>query len=206
MRSRPTGLARCIRDVLIRITARPELATDPRLPAIEARAPDLIQDFIYLDRMTDLPKHDEQGTRDRPYDLIAHVDPAKLAPILDDLGLKPWLTRPRLLALVTITKGPEHYTLTAERDQGERLRQALTAAAETYGLRVALPTAPQIDSPLPNDSDRPTLNGALTWNEKEFGWHATWQLGPKTWDATGDSFDQAFRTGLAGAVRLLSAP
>src|SRR3954452_19837318 len=72
MRSRPDGLARCLRDVVVKVTGKPSLAEDARTSAIAQRADGLVEDFVYLDRMSGIPHHDEQGTRDRPYDLVAH--------------------------------------------------------------------------------------------------------------------------------------
>lgn len=144
MRSRPAGLQRCVRDVLVRVAGDPGLAEDPRVLALGDRAIGMVRHFAYLDRMTDMPLRDEQGTRDRPFDLIAHVDPAMAAATLRELGSAPWVApRPTLLARVAVQWRGNRFNMTADGTEGERQRQALLAAADTYGITVALPTVEQ---------------------------------------------------------------
>lgn len=209
MRSRPAGLERCVHDVLVKVAGAPDLADDPRLARLGARAASMIEDLAYLDRMTDEPTHDEQGTRDRPFDLVAHVDPHAVAGLLHDLGTAPWVTaRPVLLVLVDVAKDGASFPLTADGPQGERQRRALLAAGETFGMRVALPTLEQ--SPAPGRAsaqpraDGVALTGSLRWSEADAGWTCRWQLGGRDWSVSGVSFDEAFRVGVAGAVRRLA--
>ena len=219
MRSRPAALDRCVREVAIRVTGRPDLEDDPGLAAIAANAPALVEDFAYLDRMTDIPTHDEQGTRDRPYDFIAHVDPAALQSALAAAGLHPWLDRPTLLVLVTVTpRVGDPFPLTGDGLDGERQREAILDASRRYGLRVALPTAAQaadLDHLTPDalhlggpGKRAVTLRGTLIWSDADFGWNANWQLPSRTWQTSGVSFDAAFRSAVGGAAQALatSAP
>lgn len=222
MRERPEALARCVREVVVKVTGKPALADDPRVGALATRAAELIEDLVYLDRMTDIPTHDEQGTRDRPFDLIAHVDPAKLGPELAAMGIDPWLSRPTLLALVTVARGGQHFPLAADALEGERMRQAILAAGRRYGLRVALPDLARISSTgldqlTPEDlrvggplKRAAVLRGDLQWSEAEFGWAADWRIrwGDRDvrWQIRGVSFDEAFRSGIGGAAALLSGP
>src|SRR5437762_1290754 len=115
--------------------------------------------------MTDIPHHDEQGTRDRPFDLIAHVDPDRLRQALAAAGLRPWLDRPTLAVSVAIRpRDGANFRITPEDDASER-HQSLLAAADRFGMRVALGT------------ERATsLDGELVWSEADFGWNATWRL------------------------------
>ena len=101
--------------------------------------------------MTDIPHHDEQGTRDRPWDYIAHFDPAGVAAALARWVSGVWPgPRPRLLARIVVQEQDGHaYPLSNDADDGERQREALLAAAARFGMRVALPprAAPQEDCP-----------------------------------------------------------
>ena len=218
MRSRPDAMARCVRDVVVRVTGRPDLADDPKVDGMVAQAPGLVEDFAYLDRMTDIPTHDEQGTRDRPFDFVAHVDPAKLQAALDAAGLHAWLDRPTLLALVTVSRDGERFALTGDGPFGERQREAILDASRRYGLRVALPTEAQavhLDALTPEQTGvgglskrAAVLRGALTWSDADFGWNARWQFdGGASWEVRGVSFDAAFRSGVGGAAqRLATSP
>ncbi|GAC1341345.1 MAG: DUF2066 domain-containing protein [Acetobacteraceae bacterium] len=210
MRSRPAGLERCVRDVLVKVAGAPDLAADPRLTELGTRAAQMVEDLVYLDRMTDEPIHDEQGTRDRPFDLVAHVDPQAVAGLLHELGAAAWVTtRPVLLAVVDVAKDGAGFPVTADGPQGERQRRALLAAGETFGMRVALPTIdrwPAPDQPLARaPGGVVALTGSMRWSEADAGWNCQWRLGDREWSISGVSFDEAFRAGVAGAVRILAA-
>src|SRR5438270_10539785 len=86
MRSRPEALAQCVREVVVKVTGKPSLGDDARTAAIAQRADALVEDFIYLDRMSGIPHHDEQGTRDRPFDFVGHVDEARMTGALESAG------------------------------------------------------------------------------------------------------------------------
>lgn len=206
-RSRPEGLARCVREVVVKVTGQPGLLDDPRTEAIASRAPELVEDMAYVDRMSDVPHHDEQGTRDRPYDLIVHLDPELLTAELRAAGLQPWLNRPALLAVVSVAKDGSQFMLSADADAGERQREALLAAAERFGMRVVLPTEAELASGhMPTiRGGQVTLEGRLVWSERDFGWNATWRLGTgPEWGVQGVSFDEGFRSGVGGAAERLS--
>src|SRR5438105_15791167 len=68
--NRSIGFGACLEDVLIKVSGVQTLAGDPRLAASKANAKAFVSGFRYHDRMTGISTHDEQGTRDRPYDLI----------------------------------------------------------------------------------------------------------------------------------------
>ncbi len=207
-RSRPDGLAQCVRQVAVRVTGRPDLADDPAVEAIVAEAPRLVTDLAYLDRMTDIPLHDEQGSRDRPFDLLAHVDPRALEQRLAAAGLRPWLKRPTLLAMITIApRNGDPFRLTGDGAFGERQRRALLEAGATYGMQVALPWSERPGDG-PHDG-QVVLQGTLRWSEPDFGWVADWAIDAGgqavRWQVRGVSFDAAFRSGVGGAARTLAA-
>lgn len=203
--TRSEGLAHALRDVLVKRSGDPALAHDARVDPIAANAAAMLEDYIYLDRMSDLPKHDEQGTRDRPYTLIARFVPAKLDAALATLGDKPWLgPRPKLLVHVTITdaKGGV-FPLTADADNDERHREALLAAAERYGMHLVLPPADRLgDTTVP--SDTMLVSGTLRWVGADPGWAALWRVGDSTWGVSGVSFDAAYRDLVRGAMAIAS--
>ena len=97
MRGRPVGFAACLTDVLVKVSGDPKLADDPRVAELAQHADRLVAGFQYRDLYSGIPKHDEQGTRDRPYTLVVAFDPAKIDAVLADLGDQPWtVERPRL--------------------------------------------------------------------------------------------------------------
>jgi hypothetical protein len=207
------ALPRCLQDAIIKATGRPSLREDARLAPVLRDAPFLVEDVLYLDRMTDIPHHDEQGSRDRPYDLIAWFQPDKLTARLGALGIPVWHDRPeRLELLITVEPARGNpFTVTAEQDVSERHRQALLAAADRFGLHIALPTEIRLLSRLPwLSASSQGLRGVLKWSDADFGWNATWTLVDRgrtpqpEWTVRGVAFDEAYRVGLGGAAERLS--
>ena len=203
--SRAEALPQALRDVLVKVSGDPALADDSRLAQLDAAA--LVQDDVFLDRLTDLPHRDEQGTRDRPWDYIAHFDPDGVRAALAALGSGEWRgPRPRLVARIAVHDQQDGvYPMNNDSDDGERLRQALLAAAGRYGMRVALPPRARPDADIPGTVP---LTGTLRWSEPDFGWvgewHLSWQGRDRAWRIAGVSFDDAFRDAVGGAMAVLA--
>ncbi len=205
--TRAVGIVTSFRRVLVKVSGNPSLANDPRLAAIEPQAAGMVEDLAYQDRMSDEPHHDEQGTRDRPFDLTVHFDPAKIDAVLAQLGEHPWSgPRPRLLVRISINDHGDIFPLSADAEADERQREAILAAGDRYGMRVVLPPTEGAAPMLP---DNPViLSGTLVWDDNAFGWVGTWHLESagalKDWRIEGVSFDDAFRDALAGSMTALS--
>jgi hypothetical protein len=207
-RDRPAALARCVRDVLVQVSGNPTLLKDPRVANLETKAETLVSDYVYLDRMTDVPHHDEQGSRDRPYDLVVQFDPARIDTALAELGEKPWPARdrPNVYVRIVLTQGTDTGLLTSDGVFNERQRRALLAAADKYGLHVVLPPGQGQANPL--RPDEAVLGGTLEWKPEAFGWVGAWHLALQgrdhAWSVEGVSYDEAFRSALRGALEILS--
>lgn len=205
--TRADGLTRCFRDVLVKVSGNPRLLDDPRTGALESKIAELVEDFAYIDRMSDVPHHDEQGSRDRPYTLIVHFSPPKIDAVLARLGERPWRgSRPHLLVRINVRdKTGNGFPMTADADADERMREALLAAAARYGMRVVLPPAGQSAPIAPGGV---ALTGRLAWDDADFGWdgdwHLVWRGRDYLWSIRGVSFDGAFRDAVRGAMAVLS--
>ena len=207
LRSRPAALAACLAQVLVKVSGNPALLDDPRVAALGSAAPGLLTGLAYLDRMSNEPKHDEQGTRDRPYDLIARFEPAGVDAALLGLGELPWRTdhaRPSILADIAITpRDGNVMSLHADTDPDERHRAALLAAADRFGipvlLRPTIGTAPVAGA---------AFRGSMIWQDTAAGWVGAWSLPWQgreyTWRVAGVSFDEAYRNAVAGVAAVLS--
>jgi hypothetical protein len=204
--TRAEGIIRCFRDVLVKVSGDPRLLDDPRIEALEGKTADLVEDFAYIDRMSDLPHHDEQGSRDRPFTLIAHFSPPKIDAVLARLGERPWLgERPRLLVQVTVRDSAgASFPMTADADADERQREALLAAADRYGMSVVLPP---VEQPAAVPAGVPLI-GMLAWSDADFGWNGDWHIARDgsdyRWAIRGVSFDGAFRNAVLGAMAVLA--
>jgi uncharacterized protein len=225
---RGPAIARCFTEVLVKVSGDARLLSDPRVTEAAKGAGALVRDFRYRDLMAGLPTNDEQGTRDRPYELTVSFDPAGIDAALGTLGRKPWTTeRPRLVVLLGVRQGTASYMLTAEGSRGSVMRDALAEAAERVGLRVRLPTEgaaaglarskgatwppadrQALDAAVKTAGGDVALAGRLTWSEAALGWVAEWQLTSEgrthTWQLRGVSFDDAFRSAMRGAAQILS--
>jgi uncharacterized protein len=225
--NRSIGFAPCLEDVLIKVSGALQLAGDPRLAAYKARAADVVTSYRYHDQMTGLPKGDEQGTRDRPYDLTADFDRGKIDDILAALGLKPWLShRPVLAVFVEMEQGVRRYVVTSDARQSDLQRDALRAAAAKRGMTIVMPDvaawtttngdgAALAAMPLATLATEATALGAevtlvgrLVWVDADLGWATEWRLDRQgsshRWQRRGITFDDAFRQGIGGAAQILS--
>ncbi len=225
--NRGIGFAACLEDVLIKVSGALQLAGDSRLLPYKAHAAEFVTSFDYHDQMSGTPKRDEQGTRDRPFDLIVDFDKTKIDDLLATFGLKPWLShRPVLGVGVVMVPGGRSYVVMSDGRQSELQREALAAAAVKRGLTIVLPD----DAALTQTKSEPTglaaaapadfaaaltrrgaeaiLIGQLSWDDNALGWTTEWRLDlngqSHRWRFGGVTFDEAFRRGLGGAAQILS--
>jgi uncharacterized protein len=220
--NRQVGFAICLEDVLIKVSGAFQLSGDARLTPLKARAGEFVTGFDYHDQMSGKPKHDEQGTRDRPYDLTVSFDRAKIDDVLGTLGVKPWLApRSSIAVIVVMRSGDRTYLVASDDRQSDLQRDALRAAAGKRGLDIVLPNAAAVAKADPGGADMPSailsamvpgakakLFGQLTWDDNDLGWVARWRLDAAgtqhDWQIRGVTFDEAFRRGLGGVAQILS--
>jgi uncharacterized protein len=225
--NRLIGFASCLEDVLIKVSGAQKLGADRRLAAYKTKAGDFVRAFSYHDQMSGTPTRDEQGTRDRPYDLIVDFDEKKIDGLLKTLGLEAWLSRrPVLGVFVEMQQGPRKYIITADSDQSAIQRESLLAAAAKRGMTIVLPGAAALAKSSINGAElgsmssstlaavaaeqggEITLVGRLVWVDRELGWATQWQMDwqgrSHRWQVRRVTFDEAFRRGIGGAAEVLS--
>jgi hypothetical protein len=225
--TRGPGLARCLEDVLVKVSGDPQLIGDPAVVALSAQAATLVADFSYRDRMAGIPVHDEQGTRDRPYDLTVNFQPTKIGAALRSLGREPWTAaRPHVVAFVEVRTGKTAYALTSDGERGQGQREALATAADRYAIPIALPSERALGDaglsienlaaayPTSLEKVAKTFNGdaaligSLVWSDEALSWIADWRLASAgkayRWRISGINFDDAFRNAVRGTAQVLS--
>src|ERR1700716_3460628 len=132
--NRIIGFASSLEEVLIKVSGAQKLAGDSRLTPYKSKAADFVKAHSYHDQMSGTPTRDEQGTRDRPYDLIVDFDETKINDLLKVLGVKPWLShRPVVAAFVEMELGARKYIVSAAAEQSAAPREALLAASAKRG-------------------------------------------------------------------------
>jgi uncharacterized protein len=225
--NRMVGFAACLEDVLIKASGAQKLSGDRRLAAYKSKAKDLVTAFSYRDQFAGKPIRDEQGTRDRPYDLTVAFEESRIDDILRTLGLKPWLSdRPRLAVFVEMEQGPKNYIVTTDGTRSDLQRDSLIAAADKRGMDIVLPSTAALaksnmsgaefrTAPFPalapiaaEQGGEVVLVGRLVWDDRELGWATQWQMEWRgrthRWQMRGFTFDETFRRGIGGAAQILS--
>jgi hypothetical protein len=208
-RDRPRGLGLCLSEVLVKVSGDPNILSRPGIAALKACAASMVTAISYHDRMSALPKHDEQGTRDRPFTLTVTFDPAKITRALAGVGATPWYgRRPQVFLRVAVRSYSGNFVLvqgpTTGYDQPNLMRSALSDARDRYALTVVLPATNKTAAP----AGALLVNGSLDWSDKDHGWiaswHAVWNGAPTRWGKRGVSFDEALANALAGALGIAS--
>jgi uncharacterized protein len=225
--NRMIGFAACLEDVLIKASGAQKLSGDRRLAAYKSNAKSLVRAFSYRDQFSGKPIRDEQGTRDRPYDLTVEFEESKIDDILKTLGLKPWLShRPRLAVFVEMEQGARNYLVTSDGTHSDLQRDALLAAADKRAMDIVLPSTAMLaksnitgaelrTAPFPalapiaaEQGGEVVLVGRLVWDDQALGWATLWQMDWRgrthRWQIRGVTFDEAFRRGIGSAAQILS--
>ncbi len=223
--NRAIGFAACLADVLIKVSGAVNWPMIPGWLPVARR----FRQGASLSRPD--VRHairDEQGTRDRPYDLIVDFDERKIDDLLDVLGLTPWLShRPVLALFVEMALGARNYIVTADAGlSAVAPRQSLLAASARRGVPIVLPDdAALAKSGLDGGGLAKTppsalaaraaglggevaLVGRLRWDDSDLAWISEWQMEwqgrPHRWQVRGGTFDDAFRRALGDAAQIMS--
>jgi hypothetical protein len=220
-------LGQCLRDVLKKVSGDPNIDRDSRVEGFAGQAQAYVKGFSYRDRMEGIPIHDEQGTRDRPYDLTIDFHPEKIDDILLALGQKPWMARrPTIVVTLAVKYEARSYLLTGDADEGFDQRESFMSAAWLTGMPMVLPSSATLNEagmtaeklPMATLADLKkiarasgggtVLAGGIAWNKGMLGWKGNWQLqstdGPHDWQIQNVNFDAAFRSAMRGAAQVLS--
>jgi hypothetical protein len=128
--------------------------------------------------------------------------------------------------LLGVRIGSASYVLARDGERGRDQRDALTAAAERFGMPIELPDRAalaeaglsyqrvvgadpsSLDATVKRIGGDLALSGSMLWSEDALGWVADWRLaasgGTSRWQIRGVGFDDAFRNAIAGAAQALS--
>lgn len=225
--TRIPGLQRCLPQALVRVSGDARLAQHPDLAALSSKPDFAVTGWSYRDLYAFRPIRDEQGTRDRPYEMTVQYDPHQIDGLLLKLGSRPWLaTRPRIVVFLAVHHISKTYLLGFFGDEGELMRESFQEAAWNSAIEVAIPAADLFErakltaenlpeAPLAKLAellrDRPgqvPLAASLRWNKHLPGWDADWRFtageAEHRWSVSAGNFDAAFRNGIGGAAQILS--
>jgi hypothetical protein len=225
--TRLKGFEACMRAVLLKVSGDQRILDDPRLTPLVAKAADTIVAYHYHDRMSGIPTHDEQGTRDRPFDLTCDFSRERIDAALAALGRKPWLApRPSIALFLSVRNGPTAFVLAADDKNGAIIRAAFDDAASALAIPILFPKTkdlrqigvdagtlprtgmPVLDAFAGEIGGGRALAGSIVWSERELGWIAEWRFfdgtGTAIWQVRGTSFDKTFQNAMRGMAQILS--
>ncbi len=203
--NRAFGFALCFKDVLVKVSGDLRLMREVRVEPLAGKAGAFVRDFRYHDQLSGHPVRDEQGTRDRPYDLIVDFDPVKIDALLRSLGREPWtVSRPRLVVFLGVRNGANTFMLSGDDGRSPQQRDALgaaalqrdalVAAAWRRGMPIVLPDEAVVAGIGLNFETLPSANlqsldaaakkiggdlalaGRMVFHEKALHWTADWRL------------------------------
>ncbi len=220
--TRLPGIERAFRQVLVKVSGTTQILQAKSLETYVSRSSEYVAGFYYRDRMEGIPHHDEQGSRDRPYDLTVEFYPDEIDQVVAVLGFHKWkVPRQRIVPLVRVEFQERSLSLANDATEGRDQREALLAAAERMGVPVVLPDRVQLDrlTKVGEAKSRPDdlahqiggdilLEGALVWDAGSLHWTSHWMImtkrGVVQWDMTSVTFDEAFRNSFGNAAEVLS--
>jgi uncharacterized protein len=219
LRQRPLGFAETLTEVLVKVSANPTLADNPKVADLAQHAEGFVSSFTYVDPAAWRLHKDDQGTYDRSYELTVHFDPARIDDALTALGTPPWRDqRPLLTPIVIVRRNETPFLLSAATPRGSEMREAVARLAAQYGFGVHFPTDDDFAAwgitlfgfPAPlgaSDPNQLRITGSLNWDVHAFGWVGTWNVRVNQtdhqWQISGVGFDQAFASMIRGSVLLL---
>jgi hypothetical protein len=221
LRMRATGIAECLRQVLVKVSGEPRLRDDPRVAALAAHPEPLIASYDYADEMAGIPKKDDQGSYDRPHYLTVRFVPERIDAALVELGETPWRgARPAILPVLSV-RGFDgaSYLLSAESPRAAAQREALASLARDFAMEARFPSEAELKAwrvrpgrlPSPPAETGPgeaLVTGTLVFDAKAPGWVGRWRMRWRgrgyAWTISGVNYDAAFRDLVSGAVRIVS--
>jgi uncharacterized protein len=198
------GLERCFIDQMVKASGDPRLAENPEVIAMSKDSRFAIREYAYVDLYAGRPIMDEQGTRDRPYEMTVYYRPDKIAEALARAGKKPWgKNRPTVMVVLKVQHIARNYGVPIALVPGSLLEDAGLGydTLSEQSLDALQTLAPKAGADV-------VMFGSLVWEPKVLGWVANWHMGHQGeihhWNISGVNFDAAFRSALAGAAQILS--
>ena len=224
--TRIPGIEECFRIVMVKSSGNPKILDDPKVAGFASKASDFVDDFHYHDRMSGIPVHDEQGSRDRPYDLTVDFSAKSIDVILNQLKSRVWTERPKIVAFIAVDFQSNSFLLANDERLGIDQRDALMASASRIGIPLLIPSSEIFDkanldvgslskvtrttlvNAAKTEGGQAALIGQLVWNEEKLAWSANWRLYAKNanyrWKIDGVNFDGAYRDAIGNTAQILS--
>ena len=210
---RERGIREALPLVLTKLTVDGALAQRALEQGLSEEAASLVESLNYFDRKEGVQISDEQGTRERSFELTVTFDRQKIDAMVASLGGTAWTSkRPRIGVALLIDDGASTYLLTRDSERGYGQRWAMDDEARALALTLDLPanaageTAEEaIAAALPNVAVR--LEGRMTVTTEGY-WDTHWQLTGRgveeRFASSGATFDRAIEKALRQSAQALA--
>lgn len=159
----------------------------------------LVSEYAYRDRKEGIQISDEQGTRDRSFELTVRFHAHKIDALLREAAIAPYHgQRPEIGVALTIEDGMSRYLLTQVSQKGYGQRMAFSDEARTFGLSIRLPRdeGDNPDTPVRLDGQM-TVTASGYWETR---WRAAGPGGEERFVLDATTFDAAIREALYRTV------
>jgi hypothetical protein len=211
---RARGIREALPLVLTKLTVDSELAERAVSEGLTDGAEALVERFDYVDRKEGIQISDEQGTRERSFELTVSFDRQMIDAIVGKLGGTTWTgERPEIGVVLVVDDGATSYLLTRSSEKGYGQRLALNDRAKALALPVMLPDAVPAGATLEvalakvGLTSPVRLEGRMTITPAGY-WNTEWWLKGEGLDerfATADTtFDVAFDEALRHSAKALA--
>lgn len=192
---RARGIQAAFPLVLTKVRADAEVGDRAVAEGLSRQAEALVSRLDYVDRKEGIQISDEQGTRERSFELTVHFDPRRIDGIVTGLGGEPWMgPRPQVAVTLVVRDGVSEYLLTGASDRGYGQRLALRDGADALGMPIALPdTDGAAGSPV-------RLEGRMEMTPAGY-WNTGWHLAAAGLDERFTFENTTFDAAISGALR-----
>lgn len=196
---RSRGIREALPLVLLKLTVDESLVERATAQGLADAAETLVERLDYLDRKEGIQISDEQGTRERSFELTVHFDEAKIDSIVERLGGIAWTDeRPRIDLALRVDDGVSTYLVTRLSEKGYGQRLAIEDEAEALALPVVLPEADSATEARQPSSVQ--LDGHMTITAAGY-WNTAWRLRGEELDERFNSTETTFDAAIGEALR-----
>jgi hypothetical protein len=182
---RERGVREALPKALVRVSGDSGAADRAAMADVLGTAGAMVTGLDYLDRKAGIQISDEQGTRERSFELTVHFDPARVDATLTGLGMRPWHgPRPEVAVALLIDNGHATWLLTRTSDLGYGQRLVVEDVSRELALPARLPERagggdPEADLSAALRTAPLRLEWRMTATPDGY-WTAIWQLSGRT--------------------------
>ena len=201
---RARGMREALPRMLTRLTVDHEMVQRAIAAGVEQSAESYVTGYAYLDRKEGVQISDEQGTRERSFELTVHFDAARINQLVAGLGGSVWVgPRPEIGIVLEIDDGASPFLLTRDSAKGYGQRLALEDESRALAVSVRLPESEPSGAAMDEVFETAVpvkLGGHMSVTPSGY-WNTSWSLRFKDVEEHFASAETTFDAAIAQALR-----